>query len=149
LLFSQCDQQLRKAHRDLQLVFEGGCSICTDLNESLPMNLDELANHLRTGFSDPVVQKIGTVMLQWKTDTSTAEDLRERVERYIGNSWISREEDHQRVYGLWSSFRDEAIGGIGGMTMNERLYWFGLFDRFDGSTKEERLVVYRKLHATP
>src|SRR4051794_6837699 len=101
------------------------------------MNLDELANHLRAGFGDPVVQRLGTVMLQWKTDTSTAEDLREMVERFIGNSRISRDEDHQKVYGLWSSFRDEAIGGIGGMTMNEGLHWFGLFDRFDGSVRSD------------
>jgi|SRR6516162_786651 hypothetical protein len=114
-----------------------------------PMNLDELANHLRTSFSDPVVQKLAAVVLEWKTDTSTVEDLREKIDRYIGNSWISREEDHQKVYGLWSSFRDDAIGAIGGMTMNERLYWFGLFDRFDRSTKEEQLILFRKLHATP
>ena len=113
------------------------------------MNLDELANHLHTGFSDPVVHRLGTVMLNWKMDTSTVEDLRERVDRYIGNSWIGREEDHQKVFTLWSSFRDGAIGGIGGMTMNERLYWFGLFDRFDGSAKDERLTIYRKLDATP
>ena len=113
------------------------------------MNLDELASHLRTGFNDPAVQNLGTVMLEWKTDTSTAEDLRERVERYIGNSWITGEEDRQKVYGVWCSFRDEAIGRIGGMTMNERLYWFGLFDQFDSAANEERSVIYRKLHASP
>ena len=68
----------------------------------------------------------------------------------LGNTWIENNEDHLKIYQLWSSFRDEAISGIGGMTMNERLYWFGLFSRFDDCTNEEtKLLVYRKLHAKP
>ena len=113
------------------------------------MNLDELANYLSAGFSDPVVQQLAAVLLDWKADTSTAQDLRESVERYIGNTSIRREEDHKKVYDTWSSFRDNAIDGIGGLTMNERLYWFGLFDRFDSSANEEKLIIYRKLHARP
>jgi len=113
------------------------------------MNLDELANRLRVNFVDPAVQRLGAALLEWKTDSSTVVELRERIERYIGNSWIATEEDHRAVYGLWSSFRDDAINRIGGMTMNERLYWFGLVDRFDGSNEQEQLVIYRKLNATP
>ena len=113
------------------------------------MNLDELVNCFGTAFIDPVIRELGAVVVEWKADASTAEDLRERVERYISNTWIRSEQDHKQVYGLWSSFRDEVIGGIGGLTMNERLYWFGLFDRFDRSDEEEKLIIYRKLHATP
>jgi len=119
------------------------------------MNLDELANRLRVNFVDPAVQRLGAALLEWKTDSSTVVELRERIERYIGNSCIATEEeiateeDHRAVYGLWSSFRDDAINRIGGMTMNERLYWFGLVDRFDGSNEQEQLVIYRKLNATP
>ena len=37
---------------------------------------------------------------------------------------------------------------LGGMTMNERLYWFGLLDGYDKcSTEDDRLVIYAKLHA--
>jgi hypothetical protein len=51
---------------------------------------------------------------------------------------------------MWSLFRDEAISGIGGMTMNERLYAFSLSERFDACTDENsRLVIYKKLHTTP
>ena len=36
------------------------------------------------------------------------------------------------------------------MTMNERLYWFGLVERFDACPDQAAsLVVYRKLHANP
>ncbi len=49
---------------------------------------------------------------------------------------------------MWSDFRDSAINGIGGMTINERLYWFGLFDQFDKSvTQSEKENIYSKLMA--
>ena len=51
---------------------------------------------------------------------------------------------------MWSSFRDQAIAGIAGMTMNERLYWFGLFDEFDACPDQEaKLKIYKKLMASP
>lgn len=53
---------------------------------------------------------------------------------------------HSEIYKLWLSFRDEAIFGIGGMTMNERLYWCGLFDEFDTCKDElSKLRLYNKL----
>lgn len=113
------------------------------------MNLDELTHAIRAVSPDLVVQKLAYLLLDWKTETSTAEDLRDRVERYLGNSWVGVDEDYNKIYRLWSAFRDEAIAGIGGMTMNERLYWFSLFERFDAShDEEERLIIYRKLHGT-
>jgi len=76
--------------------------------------------------------------------------LKEGFERYIGNSWIENNDTHETIYHMWSSFRDEAITGIGGMTMNERLYYFGLFERFDDCEDQHaRLVLYKKLHANP
>jgi len=114
------------------------------------MNLDELARQIGEVSSEPVVQRLAELLLDWKSDRSTAEELRDIIERYLGNSWIQRDEDHARVYALWSAFRDGAIAGIGGMTMNERLYYFSLFDRFDTSYNEkEKLTIYAKLHAVP
>lgn len=114
------------------------------------MTLDELVRHIFEVSSEAVVQRLGQLLLDWKTDSSTAEQLRDKVERYIGNSWIERDQDHARVYTLWSEFRDGAIAAIGGMTMNERLYYFSLFECFDASQNEkEKLTVYAKLHAVP
>jgi len=51
------------------------------------------------------------------------------------------------VAGVWNL---QGIDGIGGMTMNERLWSFGLFDRFDLSQEnKEKRIIYQKLHAKP
>jgi hypothetical protein len=114
------------------------------------MNVDELADAIRKVSSEEVVQKLSRFMVEWKNNDETAEDLKERIERYIGNTWIERNEDHKKVYQLWASFRDEAISGIGGMTMNERLYQFGLFERFDACPdREAQVAIYKKVHAKP
>lgn len=114
------------------------------------MNLDELSEELCKVSPEKVVHDLSKLLVEWKDNEKTAEELREGVERYIGNTWIEKDEDHSKIYHLWSLFRDKAIHGIGGMTMNERLYWFGLFHRYDASkNEEEKLLVYRKLHAKP
>ncbi|MGD8478274.1 MAG: hypothetical protein PVI98_14080 [Burkholderiales bacterium] len=112
------------------------------------MNLDELSEEISKVSSEKVVQDLSRFLVEWKDNEETAESLKEGIERYLGNIWIEKNEDHSRIYRLWSSFRDEAISGIGGMTMNERLYWFGLFDRFNAAkNEEERSLLYKKLHA--
>lgn len=112
------------------------------------MNLDELAQKIREVSDEEVVQRLADLLVAWKADQCTAEVLRESVERYIGNSWIEKDADHSEIYQMWSSFRDQAISGISGMTMNERLYWFGLVGRYDACLNQEaKLSIYRKLHA--
>lgn len=114
------------------------------------MDLDELAQRISAASADPVVQQLSKILRDWKSDDRTVEHLREAVERYFGNSWIDSTSDHEAVYGLWSTFRDEAIAPIGGMTMNERLFWFSLFPSFDAcETEDERAFFYRKLLASP
>jgi hypothetical protein len=114
------------------------------------MNLDELAQKIREVSDEKVVQGLADLLVAWKEDQRTAEQLRESVERYIGNSWIEKDADHSKVYQMWSLFRDQAILGIDGMTMNERLHWFGLVGRYDACRNQEAKVsIYRKLHANP
>ena len=114
------------------------------------MNLDEIAEEIAKVSSERIVQDLSKFLIEWKENEETAEQLREGIERYLGNTWIEKDEDYSKIYRMWASFKDEAILGIGGMTMNERLYWFGLFDKFDDSRNEsEKLLVYKKLHAKP
>ena len=112
------------------------------------MTLDELAARFETGSDDPVVRKLGQLLLDWKATDATVTDLVAAVERYVGTTWIASEAEHEKVYGAWSEFRDGVIGRIDGMTMNERLYHLSLFDRFDES-EQDRPIVYQKLLATP
>ncbi len=114
------------------------------------MNLDELVREIRIASSDPAAQGAADLLAAWKTAGTTADELASAVEHYLGNVWIEKDQDHSHVYALWSAFRKDAIGGIRGMTMNERLYWFGLLDQFDAShSDDDRLGLYKKLHAGP
>jgi len=113
------------------------------------MNLDQLATAIEVASPDQNGRGLADLLRSWKADSKTAKDLANAVERYIGNAWFASDELHNAIYSLWSKFRDEAIRGIGGMTMNERLYWFGLSGRFDGAGPSEKAVIYNKLHARP
>jgi aromatic ring hydroxylase len=112
------------------------------------MNLDALANEISKVSSEKVVRDLSRFFIEWKDNDESAEELKEEIEKYLGNTWIEENEDHEKIYRMWSVFRDEVISKIGGMTMNERLYAFGLFERFDACQGQEaKLSVYRKLHA--
>ncbi|MDH5429989.1 MAG: hypothetical protein OEZ57_03130 [Nitrospirota bacterium] len=64
------------------------------------MNLDELAEAIRKVSSEEVVQKLFRSMVEWKVNDETAEVLKERIERYIRNTWLESNEDHKKVYQL-------------------------------------------------
>jgi len=114
------------------------------------LNLDQLINELASISSDPVIASLASLLATWKSDDSTADDLDRTVERFLGNVWVRKDEDHARAYALWSAFRNQNVSGIGGMTMNERLYAFSLFERFDPCVDEaSRLMIYEKLNAEP
>jgi hypothetical protein len=110
------------------------------------MNLDELTKNIRKVSKEEIVQKLADNIQKWKTDERNAVELRDNVERFLGNTWIEKRTDFDKVYGIWTEFRNSAIDGIGGMTMNERLYRFGLFDLFDNAKNDtEQEKYYRKL----
>ena len=103
------------------------------------MNLDELANNIRKISKEDSIQKLADNLEGWKTDQRNAIELGENIERFLGDTWIIKQTDFDKVYGMWTEFKNSAIDGIGGMTMNERLYWFGAFDLFDNAkTESER-----------
>lgn len=112
------------------------------------MNLDELAMAFRNISNEKLLSNLAQYVESWKSDDRNVKELEASVERFFGNAWLSSEADHSKAYDLWKSFKDDAIRGIDGMTMNERLHAFGLFKRFDASTtQEEEQAVYSKLLA--
>lgn len=63
---------------------------------------------------------------------------------------LQSQAEHSNAYQLWREFKHDAIDRIDGMTMNERLFFFGLFERFDQSdTEKQKHAVYSKLLAKP
>jgi hypothetical protein len=110
------------------------------------MTLGELIPALRCASSDPAVCGLVELLEEWRINFSTADELCQSVERYIGNSWMANDEEHKAVYSLWSAFRDECIAGRLGMTVNERLYCFNLFEAWDSAkTQESRALVRHKI----
>ncbi len=112
------------------------------------MNIDELTNEIKKVSSEKNVQKLADLIQKWKTDGDNAIELRENIERYLGNAWIDKKSNFEKIYEMWSKFRNEAINGIGGMTMNERLDWFGMFELFDNAKNDlDQKKIYDKLMA--
>ena len=111
------------------------------------MTLDELEQEIRAVSADPAVHGVANQLNAWKDSSDTADELSIAIERHIGNVWIGSDREHERVYALWSTFRQDSIEAIRGMTMNERLYSFGLLDRFYSLQSDgDRQVLYAKLH---
>jgi hypothetical protein len=114
------------------------------------MTIDDLASAIARLSPEAAVQGLAHLLIDWKHDASTVEQLSTRVDRYIGNTWIADDAIHAQVHKMWSEFCVAYIQVIGGMTMNERLFSFGLFTEFDNAnTEEQRIGIYAKLLAKP
>lgn len=114
------------------------------------VTIDETAAAIGHTSTDAVVQGLARLLVEWKFNADNVDELRTQVERYIGNSWIADDSTHAAVYVLWSAFCKTAIDCIGGMSMNERLFRFGLFERFDNASSPlAREEIYAKLLAAP
>ncbi|MFC6860380.1 hypothetical protein [Zunongwangia atlantica] len=112
------------------------------------MNIDELTKKIRKVSSEKNIQELSDFIQKWKFDKKNVLELRENVERYLGHARFDKKADFDKVYEMWSDFRDSAINRIDGMTMNERLYWFGLFELFENTKNEtEQEKYYSKLMA--
>lgn len=114
--------------------------------------LDDLANFIaHSDEPDPATKKLSEYLIGWKLDGTNVEDLKASVERYLGNTWITKKEVHNKIYKAWSEFSELNISRIGGMTMNERLYAFSLFEMFDKATEtkdsSKTEEIYKKLMA--
>jgi hypothetical protein len=114
------------------------------------LTIDETASAISRSSPDDFVQGMARLLVDWKLSAANVDELRTQVERYIGHGWIADDSTHAFVYGLWSAFCTNAIDGIGGMTINERLFFFGLFEAFDNAdTPQVREAIYAKLLAAP
>ena len=113
------------------------------------MNLDELTEEILSCSSHDAEKQLSKILIEWKSTNETVSFLAKTVEDFIytlqdGSTPISNE-----IKENWKRFKTEAIDRIDGFTMNERLYCFGLFDRYDnGKNQSDKQELYDKLHAT-
>jgi hypothetical protein len=113
------------------------------------MNIDELICGIRNCSPEREVQGFADWIADWKVGDTTIDNLRHLGDKYLGTAWLSNDALHEAVYALWQRFVHEKIDRIHGMAMNERLFTFGLVDRFDSAPAGERLKFYERLLANP
>lgn len=110
--------------------------------------LDSLTQKIRSISKDPIIQKLANQFDEWKLNDRDVRFLDSNIEKFIGTTWIESEEEHNLAYKYWTNFKNENIHTIQGMTMNERLFSFGLIKRYDNCrNREEKDLIYRKLLA--
>ena len=102
------------------------------------MNLDDLCNsisekELRTNITHWVTE--------WKQNDKSVHDLSDMIDKWHGNVWFKDENASNDFLNNFQEFKRFAIDNIGGLTVNERLYLFGLFDAWDnqGEITKQRL----------
>lgn len=108
------------------------------------MNLDELVNSVpERGLRDQLSHWVDG----WKSDESDVESLSALIRKWHGNVTFSEPRAQDEFYGHLEQFEKAVIEAIGGMTVNERLYWFGLFDHWDSADERAKRRLRSKLHA--
>lgn len=113
------------------------------------MNLDSFIKELDAYEHEKEASIIKEHLENWKNDNTDVYQLSSAIEKLFGNVWFQEEQSHQYLYSKWTEFQRFAIKGIGGLTVNERLYVFSLFDRYESvGGKSERAVLYAKICAS-
>lgn len=110
------------------------------------MNIDELVNSISKKESrDDLAHWVS----KWKKDETDIYALYQLIAKWHGNVWFQdQDQNNQDVFHAnLQKFKREAIDGLGGMTVNERLYWFGLFDEWAQANSNEQERIRNKIAA--
>jgi len=108
------------------------------------MNLDELvASVTEVELREGLLHWIS----EWKNDKSDIENLAFMIGKWHGNTWFKDTNESNGFHSRLEVFKKIAVEGIRSLTLNERLYWFGLFEQWDSSNKESQSRIRTKLHA--
>jgi hypothetical protein len=110
------------------------------------MNLDELVNSIPESEAE-LKSSLKHWVESWKQDDRTTDELGYSIGKWHGNVWFKDTNISNKFYSDFMAFKREAIEGIGGMTINERLYHFSLFEKWGQSNENQKAIIYRKLKA--
>jgi hypothetical protein len=110
------------------------------------MNLDELVNSIPNSESE-LKQDLKKWIDDWKMNDKNIDDLEPLIGKWHGNVWFKDQQVSNKFYEDFRKFNEKAILGVGGITMIERLYWFGLLDLWDSSDSKIKSIIRLKLKA--
>jgi hypothetical protein len=110
------------------------------------MNLDELVQSIPSN-EHALREQLAHWVDVWKRNEESLEQLSYVIGKWHGGVWFKDTEASNGFYRNWRQFKSEAIDGIGGMTLNERLYVFGLFEIWDSASDHGRKKIRTKLKA--
>jgi len=108
------------------------------------MNIDDLVGSITEG---ELREQLSHWVEEWKKDEKDVEPLSYMLGKWHGNVWFQDTGESKAFYKGLQEFRSIAIDGLGGLTLNERLYWFGLFEQWDSADDAGKLRIRSKLHA--
>jgi hypothetical protein len=109
------------------------------------MNLDELVASIPEA---DLEAELSHWVGEWKKDSSDVNRLCELITRWHGITWFADQQAQDEFWAKFQLFKRNAIDGLGGMTVNERLYWFGLIDEWSSLGDAGQKRVRTKLHAS-
>jgi hypothetical protein len=88
----------------------------------------------------------------WKKNNKTVLELNRAIGKFRDGVFPDENDKNAenliKIEDVLHDFQNEIIANIGGMTMNERLYSFSLFERFDSCKNNKgKEMIYEKLLA--
>lgn len=110
------------------------------------MTLDDLVNSIPESEGN-LRKDLAHWVDDWKKSGDSLEQLCSLIEKWHAGVWFSDANASNAFYRNWTQLKAEEIECIGGMTMNERLFVFGLLDLWDNSNAEGRNVLRVKVKA--
>ena len=111
------------------------------------MNIDELIVKIEPLVKDNYAGDILFILKDFKNNGKTVLELENTIEKFIDSYW-PKESNGIEIFKFLNEFKNTSIKNIGGMTMNERLFSFSLFNRFDScKSDKKREIIYKKLLA--
>lgn len=110
------------------------------------MNLDDLVQSIPDSEPD-LRNQLAHWIDEWKRSGDSIEKLSYLVGKWHGNVWFEEADVSNKFCRDWTQFKTEAIEGINNMTMNERLFSFGLFALWDSADEKSKSIIRTKLKA--
>ena len=110
------------------------------------MLFTELISQLKAPDQGQEAKQLLRILEQWKKNDQPISTLQTSVNKFLAlNENVS-----ETIQSTWKRFESESILFVDGMTMNERLFVFNLFNRWDRcKTMDHKLKLYAKVHAHP